>query len=242
MVANLFARNSLQRMTGDPRFDHIDVGAAYRDLRLRVMDLTSLLTPEEWEGSVPHCPEWTVREVLAHLAGIVDDGMADNMSGVATPEWTAAQVRKRAAMSGPEIALEWATYAPFVEARATEKGMALSQLVFDATMHEHDLRYALGRPGARDCSSVMVALGFFVGLRAARPGGMSVQVRVDGREIFDVCQPGAPVLEASAFDTIRMFGSRRSRAQVESMRWSRQPGNALDSLPAFGYPPAAIAE
>ena len=56
---------------------------------------------------------------------------------------------------------------------------AAAQMVFDATTHEHDLRSALGQPGARDAESIVVGLGFmesaldgFVrGSRPARPGG-----------------------------------------------------------------------
>jgi uncharacterized protein (TIGR03083 family) len=225
-----------------PEYSSIDVGAAYRDLRIRILALVDGITHEEWERPVPHCPEWTIRETLAHLAGIVDDGINNNMVGVTTPPWTAAQIAKRTDHSGPQIAEEWATYAPFVEARATERGMAMSQMVFDAYTHEHDIRHALGRPGSRDSSASIVALGFIAGRAATREGGFPIQAIVGGAELFQGCQPDAPTLTASAFDLLRSIGSRRARIQVESLSWSKPPGAALDSFSAFGYPATEIAE
>ncbi len=235
------ARN-VERVNERPDYTTIDVGAAYRELRLRVLTLVAALSPDEWERDVPHCSEWTVRQTLAHLAGIVDDGINNNMVGVTTPTWTAAQVAKRADHTGPQIAEEWATYAPFVEARATERGMAMAQMLFDAYTHEHDLRHALGQPGDRDSTASIVSLGFIASRAATREGGYPVQVNVGGVDLIDGCPIDAPKLTASAFDVIRSIGSRRSRDQVEALEWSTAPGAALDSVPAFGYPATAIAE
>jgi uncharacterized protein (TIGR03083 family) len=232
----------VDRMRERPDYSSIDVGAAYRDLRMRILELVREISPTDWERPVPHCPEWSVRETLAHLAGIVDDGINNNMVGVTTPAWTAAQVAKRARHSGPQITEEWATYAPFVDTRATERGMAMAQMLFDAYTHEHDLRHALGQPGERDSTASIIALGFIAGRAAAREGGYPIQIRVSGIDLIDGCSPDAPIVTASTFDVIRSIGSRRSRSQVESLAWSKAPGTALDSVPAFGYPPTAIAE
>ncbi len=220
----------------------IDVGLAYRDLRERVTALLAGLEAEDWDRIVPHCPEWTVRQTLAHMSGVVDDGNNQNMAGVATPQWTQAHLDKRAGRSGPEIIDEWTTYAPFVEAVATKRGMALSQLLFDAATHEHDLRHALGVPGARDSSAVAVGLGFVVGVLAGRAGGSPVRILVGSAEFTGNAAPNTPTLTASAFDVIRAFGSRRSRAQVEALRWSSSDPATLDALTFFGYPPVAINE
>ena len=122
---------------------NVDVGAAYRELRERVTAFVDDLTDDQWEQPVPHCPQWSVRQTLAHLTGVIDDAIHQNMEGVTTPAWTQAQVDKRGERTGPEIVEEWNTTAPFVEAVATERGMGLSQLLFDAATHEHDLRHVL---------------------------------------------------------------------------------------------------
>ncbi len=219
----------------------IDVGAAYRDLRLRVLALVADLHTEQWEKSVPHCPEWTVRQTLAHLSGVVDDGINANMVGVTTPAWTQAQVDKRAEMTGSAIAEEWATYAPFVEARATEQGMRLSQLVFDALTHEHDLRFALQQPGSREGAAFTIALGFIASRFNERPGGAPIQIVADGAPLLDAA-PGQPTLTASAFDIVRSFASRRARSQVLALDWSLDPQNLLDELVPFGLPAEPLNE
>src|SRR5207245_258980 len=98
---------------------------------------------------VPACPEWTVHDVIAHLAGVCADIINGNLAGVATESWTAAQVDARRAHTVEQIIAEWSEVAPQVEAMADHfPGRAGPQLVFDLTTHEHDLRGALGRPDA----------------------------------------------------------------------------------------------
>ena len=220
----------------------VDVGLAYRDLRERVTALLVGLNADDWERTVPHCPEWTVRQMLAHMAGVVDDAVNQNMAGVATPAWTKAHLDKRVQQSGPDIALEWNIYAPFVEAVATQRGMALSQLLFDAATHEHDLRHALGAPGARDSTAVAVGLGFVTSRLDSHAGGSPVRIVVDGAEFTGDAAANKPLLTASAFDVIRCFGSRRSRNQVQALDWSSSDPATFDELTFFGYPPVTIDE
>jgi uncharacterized protein (TIGR03083 family) len=220
----------------------IDVGLAYRDLRERVTTLLVGLEAEQWERIVPHCPEWTVRQTLAHMTGVIDDAINQNMAGVATPPWTQAHLDKRAGRSGPEVLDEWNTYAPFVEAVASQRGMALSQLLFDAVTHEHDLRHTLGSPGARDSTAVAVGLGFVVSRLVSQAGGSPARIIVDGTEFIGDAEEGKPVLRASAFDVVRSVGSRRSREQVEALDWSPSAPATVDGLTFFGYPPVAINE
>ncbi len=220
----------------------IDVGRAYRDLRERVSALVAELDEDGWERTVPHCPDWTIRQTLAHMAGVVDDAINQNMAGVATAAWTQAQVDNRAGRTGPEIIDEWNAYAPFVEAVATQRGMAISQLLFDAATHEHDLRHALATPGHRESTAVAVATGFVARQLAQLPGGSPVRIVIDGSEVSGDETADTPVLTATAFDVIRCFGSRRSRAQVEALDWTVLDCAVLDELTFFGYPGIAINE
>ena len=220
----------------------VDVGLAYRDLRERVTALLAGLNADDWERTVPHCPEWTVRQTLAHMVGVVDDALNQNMGGVATPAWTQAHIDKRVHQSGTDIVGEWNTYAPFIEAVATQRGMALSQLLFDAATHEHDLRHALGVPGARDSTAVGVGLGFVISRLVSRTGGSPVRIVVDGTEFTGNAAANKPLLKASAFDVIRCFGSRRGREQVEALDWSSSDPATFDGLTFFGYPPVEINE
>ena len=221
----------------------IDVGIAYRETRERIIALTADCAPSQWEMKVPHCPAWTVRETLAHLAGVTDDAINANMEGVATDQWTAAQIAKRATATGPSIAAEWATYGPFVDAVATQRGLALSQLLFDTAAHEHDLRFALGCPGARDSDGLRIALLFATTRLAERRAETGdLQFVIDGRRAYPEVLDDALTLRATMFDAVRMFASRRSLTQIAAMDWSADPSKVLPALLPFTPPPNAIEE
>ena len=93
---------------------------------------------------MPACPGWTVHDVVAHLAGIVDDALHGRLDGVATEPWTAAQVEGRGATSAQLLA-QWAAQAP-----AFESASLPPQAVADVACHEQDIRNALERPGDRE--------------------------------------------------------------------------------------------
>ncbi|HVM40045.1 MAG TPA: maleylpyruvate isomerase family mycothiol-dependent enzyme [Acidimicrobiia bacterium] len=145
-------------------------GVLYAEGRSRVTALLSEASDDEAERRVPTCPEWRVRDVAAHLAGSCADILAGRLDGVATETWTSAQVHARAGRSLAEILDEWNEVAPQVEAIAEYfPGRTATQWMFDMTTHEHDLRLALDRPGARDAPAVAVSVDFLltVGLDSA---------------------------------------------------------------------------
>ncbi len=222
-----------------------DVGQTYCELRERVSQLCTGLSAQEWERVTPHCPDWTVRQTLAHLAGVVDDGINGNLEGVATDPWTAAQIAKRADKSGEEILDEWNTWAPFVEDRATNIGLGFAQLVFDAVTHEHDMRFALGKPGARDSQALRIGLTFFqsrLPTSAEKAGVLCPQIIVDGTPLFANPAPGSLTLTASLFDVIRSLGSRRTLDEIASLNWSSDPMSVVSVLLPFSPPATALGE
>ncbi|HEV7887762.1 MAG TPA: maleylpyruvate isomerase family mycothiol-dependent enzyme [Acidimicrobiales bacterium] len=140
-----------------------DLGNVYAAARKRVTELTVGLTPEEAARVVPACPEWTVKDVLAHVAGVCDDVLTGNIEGVASDPWTAAQVEKRKAVPVEGVLAEWADKAAQVEPLVEFfPGRVGEQFVLDMTTHEHDLRHALGAPGARESDGVDVGVKFMV--------------------------------------------------------------------------------
>ncbi len=234
-------------------FTRLDVGVAYRDARTRIVECVAGLTPTQWEQRVPHCPAWTVRETLAHLAGVADDGINGNMEGVASDPWTAAQVAKRADLSGPDIVAEWQFSGPFVDGRATELGLSLAQLIFDTVTHEHDMRFALNAPGARESDGMLVALAFVSRVlpTSAANAGIGLQVLIPDPSSTGVVHALPSVASAKSlrpltlrttlFDFVRMSGSRRSEEQVRAMNWSDDPTPILSLLP-FALPNISLPE
>jgi uncharacterized protein (TIGR03083 family) len=235
-------------------YSGIDVGVAYRDCRDRIIEVVSGCSSAQWEQGVPHCPSWTVRQTLAHLAGVADDAINGNMEGVASEPWTAAQVSKRALVSGPNIIEEWQFSGPFIDARATDVGLTLAQLLFDTVAHEHDLRYTLGSPGGRSSDGMLVALAFANRVLPPRlsDAGINLQVLIDDPRGSSALVHAMPTIASGAtlrpltlrttlFDLIRMSGSRRSLAQIHAMDWSDDPTPVIAMLP-FALPVEPIEE
>lgn len=162
-----------------------DVGALYGQSRERVTQLLSGVSDEEAKAPVPTCPNWSVHDVLAHLSGVCADVLSGNVGGVASDPWTAAQVDARRDKRVAEILTEWNELAPQVESFANNfPGRVGEQFVTDGVTHEHDIRLALGRPGARDGEAVLVGADFIVmGLGAAlRAHGLGpLEVRAGDR-------------------------------------------------------------
>jgi uncharacterized protein (TIGR03083 family) len=151
-----------------------DAAALYTEGRGRITRLVEGLSDEEAKAPVPTCPEWSVHDVLSHLAGVCADVLSGNIGGVASDGWTAAQVDARRDRSLQEVLTEWNEIAPQVEAFANNfPGRVSDQFVADATTHEHDIRLALGQPGERDSEAVQLSADFLI-------GGLDVALRAHG--------------------------------------------------------------
>jgi uncharacterized protein (TIGR03083 family) len=140
-----------------------ELGTVYEGGRHRIMELVADLDDRAAATPVPACPEWSVHDVVAHLAGVCADILAGNVAGAATDPWTAAQVDVRRQRSLAEILAEWDDVGPQVAAFADDfPGRLGRQFIADVTVHEHDLRGTLGRQGARDSEGVGIGADFFV--------------------------------------------------------------------------------
>jgi uncharacterized protein (TIGR03083 family) len=162
-----------------------EIGQVYAEGRARITELVAGLDDEAAATRVSACAAWTVADVVAHLTGVCADILAGNIAGVASDPWTAAQVEARRGRSPAELVAEWSEVAPQVEAFAQHfPGRVGAQWVLDLTTHEHDIRAALGHPGARDSEGVAIGVEFMVhGLAASvtARGLAPLEVRVPGQ-------------------------------------------------------------
>src|SRR5438309_4809347 len=185
-----------------------DMGSIYAEGRTRLTELVASADREQHTARVPGCPEWVVRDVIAHVTGVCADVLTGNIAGVATEAWTAAQVAERKDRSLPEILAEWSEVAPQVEAMAQHfPNRADEQWVLDLTTHEQDIRGALGKPGARDAASIMIGADFAatMGLAASIKGRGLPALRVKAGDAEWVIGDGSPAasVEGSTFDLFR---------------------------------------
>lgn len=179
------------------------VTAAYVDLRTRVVELLHSLPETDADRMVPHCPKWTVRDLAAHLLGVPEDILAGRMDGVTTEAWTQSQVERHRGETLTRIASQWAATAAGIDPLLPQVPPPTnSQLVLDAVTHEHDLRHAVGRPGARDSSAIEVALGFLFDMGERRGSDIAAELEHDGIDRFEL---------------VRALSGRRSAEQIERL-------------------------
>ena len=191
---------------------------------------------------MPCCPEWTVKDVVAHVTGICGDLLAGNLEGLTTDPWTAAQVAGRRHRSVAEIVAEWSELGPQVEAMIpfvpTEPAR---MLVGDLATHEHDVPGALGAPDARDSDAVAIGISFMVpNFLAAGAGQKLPPLRVRAGESEWVTDGSRPEtsLSADRFELLRAMTGRRSEAQLRRLTWS---GDPRPHLAAFTWGPFTMS-
>jgi uncharacterized protein (TIGR03083 family) len=193
--------------------------AAYAELRRRVSAFVREAGPAALDQPAPATPEWRARDVLAHMVGVCDDVTNGRIEGVASDPWTDAQVQSRQDRTVDEMLDEWDRVGPEFEAGlAAVPSIMSGQALFDAVSHEHDLRHALGRPGARDVDAVGLCFEWMV---VARGLAGAAALRFDCGNTVVVAGSGEPVATVAAdrFELLRAATGRRSASEVASYRW-----------------------
>lgn len=219
-----------------------DIGTAYAGCRARVTELVAGLDDAHAALVVPTCPRWTVHDVVAHLAGVVSDVQAGRIDGVATDPWTAAQVDARRARTIEQMLEEWHRGAPWFEGLLDDIGDPGRQAVGDVVTHEHDIRAALRRPGARSSDAVSVALDFiasgFVVWNRSR--GIALGVRTTDRLEYGM-EDAEVVLTGERFELLRAMTGRRSVDQLRVMDWRGDAAVVIPNFTVGPFRPAAQA-
>ncbi|HEX4686837.1 MAG TPA: maleylpyruvate isomerase family mycothiol-dependent enzyme [Nocardioides sp.] len=186
-----------------------DWAETYRANIDAVTALAEGLTPEQLGTQVPATPEWTVREVLAHLAGSPADVLSGRMDGAPGPEWTARQVAERSDRSTGELVAEIRVVVDGVV--ATLDGNDRPALVWNVAVHHADLHEALGlgRPPERMWHPVVGAI---------RPS---------------LGEHGEAFAGVADYELFRAVFSRRSRAQTAAWGTGLDQ-ETLDGISIFG--------
>jgi uncharacterized protein (TIGR03083 family) len=203
--------------------DNERVGVAYGGVRARVTEIMRAADPAALDAIALATPEWRVRDVLAHLVGVSADAVAGNLDGVATEPWTRAQVDARRDASIDDMLAEWAEIGSLFEAALADVPFEMSgQALFDAVTHEHDIRAALGVPGARDADAVGIAWGWILGARTRGNAPCICYVTEDGKDVSGVGDIVATV-EAPRFEIVRAVTGRRTTEEITRYGWDPEP-------------------
>jgi uncharacterized protein (TIGR03083 family) len=223
----------------------IDYAGAYRGVRDRVRTLVTDATDEQLDEITPAAPEWRTRDVLAHLVGVTADVLAGNLEGVTTDAWTAAQVEPRRDRPLADLLAEWDANALQVEPQIASWGAVAGQFVGDAVTHEHDIRGALGRPGARDSGALAIGyewMGAILGDVRDQAGAGALTVESEaGTHTFGSGEPSARC-RTTRFELVRAATGRRSLGQMEAWDWDGDARVELLVIPIFTPRPDPLVE
>lgn len=186
-----------------------DWAVLYRANVDAVTALAEGLTPEQLESRVPATPEWTVREVLAHLAGSPSDALSGRMDGAPGPDWTARHVAERSERSAEDLVSEIRGVVDDVV--ATLEGNDRPALVWNVAVHHADLHEALS---------------------------LGIPPEHMWRPVVDAVRPSlgenaGSFAEVPDYELFRAFFSRRSRAQTAAWGTGLDQ-DTLDAISIFG--------
>ena len=189
-----------------------EVCLSYQQLRERVIELLAITRDEDANKTVPACPKWTVQNLVCHIIGVPEDILEGRMKGVTTDPWTQAQVDRHDSDSIArlrEILIDQKS--KFDVVLPNIPSPVNSQFVMDAVTHEHDLREALGKPGAQDSLAVKVAFAWLAS-NSMYPKDLVDKLRAS---------------KATEFQLVRAMTGRVS---VEQMNELNLPGHEIAKL------------
>ncbi len=197
-----------------------ELSAGYADLRRRCVELARSLTVEQSNQKTPCCPEWSVKDVIAHLGGITTDILTGNLEGAATEAWADGHVADRADKDMTAVCDEWEANGPKIDEILTAAGNDIDPRFFiDAFTHEWDIRQATGAAAVPDLRFVNHTWPAFV-------------------EAIEDKNGGPLPAEVDPFTLIRAAMGRRSRSQISDLgldpdgvvMWSTNPSDIIDPV------------
>ncbi|MFD3687762.1 maleylpyruvate isomerase family mycothiol-dependent enzyme [Nocardiopsis sp. NPDC058631] len=216
----------------------------YETSQNRMLDLAATLDESRLGTLVPACPEWTVRQVYAHLAGLCTDVVRGDVAPPASDEVTARQVADRADHTPESVIAEWRRTAPaLLELLASQTRRRYWLPALDVWHHENDVRGALGLPAQTEDADQLAdfPLG---GLAKGWPAELP-PVRVvatDTGQEWTLGEGAVLTLSGTAFELARAVTGRRSIAQILAMDWTGgDPAPVAPYLPTLPAPAGDLA-
>jgi uncharacterized protein (TIGR03083 family) len=182
----------------------------YRENLEAVTHLASQLSNEQLSLRVPGTPDWTVHDILAHLAGGSSDVLSGRMDDAPSETWTARHVDERAARTPDALVGELNGNADALV--GTLAGNGSPAVVWDIAVHHADLHEAMGR---------------------GRPPESMWRPVVDAAGPMMLKDKADAFAGVDRYELFRGIFSRRSRRQMAG--WGTGLAQAdLDAVPVFG--------
>ncbi len=216
--------------------------AAYAACRGRVRALLGGISDAQADVIVPACPDWTVRNLTAHLAGICRDLAERNLPSGDVQAWVDRQIAERSQRSVASLLDEWDQFSPVFESMIVARPERTGALLYDAVAHEHDAASALGIIGDRTSEGIHLSIDIIAAMIDGDLGkaGLPAVRFADGMRTWDVGQgPVEFTMEGDTYELMRALGSRRSIGQLRAMMHT---GDLDRFLPRLAHLPLPVTD
>ena len=242
-----------------------DLGEVYDVTRKELSNFVSSLSEQDLNRPVPATPGWSIRDVIAHHSGVVENLAAGEFpqefffaigseQGITTlNRWTGRQVSDRLDRSLQDMLDAWenrtAAIMPMLRGEVPWPGDVLPfagpVLTTDLAVHQQDIYGALGLVKDRDKAPVAIGFSTYragVDLRIQASGRPSLRFVTEDKE--QVAGGGEPVATvcASRFELFRALSGRRSPHQVRAYEWQSDPEPFLEFFYPYGVREEALVE
>lgn len=189
---------------------------AYAQVRGRVEELVRAADPDDLVRVVPACPQWRVRDLLAHVVSMPAAIGAGRKPSGEVNAWLDELIAERSQQPVEGLLDEWKQLDEVL--RPLLAGPA-GLLFPDLAVHEHDLRGALGKPDhdALPVEELMprTMAAFRRPLREAGLG--AIEVRSGGASWRTSDEPVGWTLLVDPWEAVRALGSRRTAAELRAL-------------------------
>lgn len=224
----------------------VDCGSLYEMIRARFIALVRSLDADELEGIVNATPEWRVRDVLAHVAGLTEDLNAGNFGDGDPDAFTRAQIERHRGSTLDDVIDAWDRDAPTFEEGLRLFGYQVgNHFVGDLFIHFVDVCSSGGRAVDRESEAMWVALDWYLdsleeGIEEQSLGALEVVTEPERRVIGhgDVLA----TVTAEPFEILRACAGRRSTAQIAAFAWTGNAQRFLPHVSRYSFPAADLRD
>lgn len=209
-----------------------ELSDGYHSTRRRIAELVGGLSDDELGLVVPACPEWTVHDLVAHVVGTPEAIASGSVPSGDRHAWIEGVLEERRGVPASELLDRWEACEAATSAVVDGGG---SLLLVDLVTHEHDLRGAVGQPGARGVPEVRAIVQLLLEhlAPAISQAGVGALV-VDSGEVRWASQfvrPGCTI-RVDPWEATRVLMSRRTADEVRALPMTGDIEHYLELLAA----------
>ncbi len=206
---------------------------SYRAVRNELINALASVDDRTATMIVPACPQWTVKDVVAHVCGLNAELLADVPGPLGSDEATTRQVRDRASADLKQVIDEWQSMANAIDARLSADDAKARAFLADLVVHVYDLAEVLDQPTLEAANATPAAAHRYVPLlqqQVADQLGVALTVELADGTTWAPAELGHPkvTLRTSPHAFLRGVTGRLRREEVEAFDWSADPAELLD--------------